>query len=160
MWQLKQHAELFGQAFVAIDSHGRNLANLFGMNHPPAFSSEGVLNSCTKSDLDLLLYMYIMESSARTGLSRDEELVAPKLYEFISIDGGSLIPSLTGTAIQGKPFDGYFNKIFYPMILHEFGKWSNILDIVWDQDRTMKIKGATRENEEREPNNVYLVQQK
>ena len=66
--------------------------------------------------------MYTMESSVSTGLSIDEELVAPDVYEFIILDGGVLIYSLPGTAIQGIPFDGYFNTIFYPMILHEFGK--------------------------------------
>ena len=75
--------------------------------------------------------MYIMESDGRTSFSLDEELVAPDVYEFIVIDGGSLIHSLPGIAVQGKSFDCYFNKIFYPMILQDW-KWSFILDIVWD----------------------------
>ena len=103
--------------------------------------------------------MYIVESSECTGLSIDEELIAPDVYEFIIIDGGSLIHSLPCSAVQGKSFDGYFNKILYLLILH-YWKWSIIIDIVWNQYRTMTIKRAIKENKEREFNNVYLVQQK
>ena len=52
--EFKQHAELFGQSFVALDSRGGNLEDFFRHESSPyllALSYIGVLNSCTKSDL-------------------------------------------------------------------------------------------------------------
>ena len=49
----KNQAELYGQAFVALDSQGGDLDEFFRheSSYPPALSCEGSLNSCTKSDL-------------------------------------------------------------------------------------------------------------
>ena len=50
MQHFKRHAELYGQAFVALDSHGGDLEEFFrheSSPYPPALSSEGSLNSCT-----------------------------------------------------------------------------------------------------------------
>ena len=62
--------------------------------------------SCTK--LDLLVY--ILENTISGGISDNEEIVAPDLYDFIVIDGGALIHSLPGTTVQGKTFDSYFDR--------------------------------------------------
>ena len=48
-----------------------------------------------------------------------EELVAPDAYDLIVIDGGALIHSLPGTAVYGKTFDAYFEKVFCPRLHHE-----------------------------------------
>ena len=85
-----------------------------------------------------------MEASASTGLSADEELVAPDDYGVIVIDGGALIHSLPGTTVQGKTFDEYFTKVFCPRIQHELKRAARV-DIVWDQYRAMSIKATTRE---------------
>lgn len=103
-------------------------------------SSEGSLNSCTKSDL----LVYILEAGTSSAISVDEELVAPDVYDFIIIDGGVLIHSLPGTTVQGKTFDSYFDKVFCPRVRHDL-KRSTRVDIVWDQYRALTIKGGTRE---------------
>ena len=74
----------------------------------------------------------------------DEELVAPDVYDFIIIDGGILIHSLPGTIVQGKTFDSYFDKVFCPGVHHNL-KLSARINIVWDQYRSLTIKGGTRE---------------
>uniref|UniRef100_UPI00358DF69B uncharacterized protein n=1 Tax=Myxine glutinosa TaxID=7769 RepID=UPI00358DF69B len=139
----KQHTELYGQAFIMVDSRGGNLEEFFrheSSSSPDALASDGSINSCTKSDL----LACIMEASASTGLSADEELVAPDDYGVIVIDGGALIHSLPGTTVQGKTFDEYFTKVFCPRIQHELKRAARV-DIVWDQYRTMSIKATTRE---------------
>ena len=110
--------------------------------YPPALSSEGSLNSCTKSDL----LVYIMEASTSSPISVDEELVAPDVYDFIIVDGGVLIHSLPGTIVQGKTFDSHFNKVFCPRVCHDL-KQSTRVDIVWDQYRALTIKGDTKEKQ-------------
>ena len=40
-----------------------------------------------------------MEANVTHDLSRDEELVAPDVYEFVVIDGGVMIHSLPGTTV-------------------------------------------------------------
>ena len=85
-----------------------------------------------------------MEASASTGLSVDEELVAPDVYGVIVIDAGALIHSLPGTPVQGKTFAEYFTKVFCPRIQHELKRATRV-DIVWDQYRSMSIKATTRE---------------
>uniref|UniRef100_UPI00358F24FE uncharacterized protein n=1 Tax=Myxine glutinosa TaxID=7769 RepID=UPI00358F24FE len=138
----KQHTELYGQAFIMVDSRGGNLEEFFrheSSSSPDALASDGSINSCTKSDL----LACIMEASASTGLSADEELVAPDDYGVIVIDGGALIHSLPGTTVQGKTFDEYFTKVFCPRIQHELKRAARV-DIVWDQYRT-SIKATTRE---------------
>uniref|UniRef100_UPI00358E15C1 uncharacterized protein n=1 Tax=Myxine glutinosa TaxID=7769 RepID=UPI00358E15C1 len=139
----KQHTELYGQAFIMVDSRGGNLEEFFrheSSSSPDALASDGSINSCTKSDL----LACIMEASASTGLSADEELVAPDDYGVIVIDGGALIHSLPGTTVQGKTFDEYFTKVFCPRIQHELKRAARV-DIVWDQYHTMSIKATTRE---------------
>jgi hypothetical protein len=143
MQHFKHHAELYGQAFVVLDSRGGDLEEFFrheSSPYPPALSSEGSLNSCTKSDL----LVYIMEASTSSIISVDEELVAPDVYDFIVIDGGVLIHSLPGTTVEGKTFDSYFYKVFCPRVRHDL-KRSTRVDIVWDQYRALTIKGGTRE---------------
>ncbi|KAM9391787.1 complement C5 [Pholidichthys leucotaenia] len=115
----EQHADLYGQAFIMVDSRGGNLEEFFrheSSSSPPALASEGSINSCKKSDL----LACIMEASASTGLSADAELVAPDDYGVIVIDGGALIHSLPGTTVQGKTFAEYFTKVFCPRIQHEW----------------------------------------
>ena len=107
---------------------------------PPALSSEGTLNSCKKSDL----FECIQEATIRSDYYVVEEPVAPNTYGFIVIDGGALIHSIPGKAIQGKTFDDYFDKIFMPRIRYDL-KRSGRVDIVWDQYRELAIKGGTRE---------------
>ena len=103
-------------------------------------SSAGSLNSCTKSDL----LAYILESSASSAISVDEELVAPDVYDFIVIDGGALIHSLPGTSVQGMTFESYFDKVFCARVCHDLMRASRV-DIVWDQYDALTIKGETRE---------------
>ena len=139
----KQHAELYRQALTMLDSQGGNLEEFFrheSSSSPASLSSEGSINSCTKSDL----LACIMEASASTGLSADEELVAPDDYGVIVIDGGALIHSLPGTTVQGKTFDECFTKVFCPRIQHELKRAARV-DIIWDQYRAMSIKATTRE---------------
>ena len=139
MQHFKQHAELYGQAFVMLDSRGGNLEEFFrheSSPYPPALSTEGSINSCTKSDL----LRCVMETSA----AGDEDVTAPDMYDFITIDGGMLIHSLPGTSVHGKSFDDYFSNVFCPRIHHEL-KRSTRVDIVWDQYRETSIKGSTRE---------------
>ena len=93
-----------------------------------------VVTKCTK----LHLSVSIMEESV------DEELVAPDAYDFIVIDGGTLVHSLPGTAVHSKIFDAYFEKAFCPRVHHDL-KQSVRVDIVWDQYHPLTIKGATRE---------------
>ena len=139
----KQHTDLYGQAFIMLDSRGGNLAEFFrheSSSSPPALASEGSINSCKKSDL----LACIMEASASTGLSADVELAAPDDYEVIIIDGGALIHSLPGTTVHGKTFAEYFTKVFYPRIRHELNRAARV-DVVWDQYHSMSIKATTRE---------------
>lgn len=139
----QQHTELYGQAFIMIDSRGGNLEEFFrheSSSSPPALASEGSIYSCNKSDL----LACIIETSACTGLPADVELVAPDDYGVIVIDGGALIHSLPGTIVQGKTFAEYFTKVFCPRIQHELKRAARV-DIVWDQYRSMSIKSATRE---------------
>jgi len=139
----KHHAELYGKAFVVLDSRGGDLEEFFrheSSPYPPVLSSEGSLNCCTKSDL----LVYILEASTRSAISVDEELLAPDVYDFIVIDGGALIHALPGTTVQGKTFDSYFDKVFCPRVLHDLRR-STRVDIVWDQYRALTIKGGTRE---------------
>ncbi len=139
----QQHTELYGQAFIMVDSRGGNLEEFFrheSSSSPPALASEGSIYSCNKSDL----LACIIETSACTGLPADVELVAPDDYGVIVIDGGALIHSLPGTIVQGKTFAEYFTKVFCPRIQHELKRAARV-DIVWDQYRSMSIKSATRE---------------
>lgn len=138
----KQHAELYGQAFIVLDSRGGNLQDFFrheSSPFPPALCSEGTINSCTKSDL-----LTCILESVTSDILTDEELVAPDVYGVIVIDGGTLIHSLPGTTIQGKPFDEYFKKVFLPRVEHYLNKAKRV-DIVWDQYHKSSIKGCTRE---------------
>lgn len=139
----KQHAELYGQAFVVLDSRGGSLDEFFrheSSSSPPALSSDGCLNSCTKSDL----LTCIMEASATDELHEDVEMVAPDVYGVIVIDGGALIHTLPGTSVQGKSFDEYFTKVFCPRIQHDLKRAARV-DIVWDEYRTKTIKQSTRD---------------
>eukprot|EP00745_Piridium_sociabile_P034704 TRINITY_DN5991_c0_g1_i13.p1 TRINITY_DN5991_c0_g1~~TRINITY_DN5991_c0_g1_i13.p1 ORF type:complete len:843 (-),score=177.10 TRINITY_DN5991_c0_g1_i13:511-3039(-) len=143
MQHFKHQAELYGQMFLVLDSRGGDLEEFFrheSSPYPPALSSEGSLNCCTKSDL----LEYIMEASTSCAISVDDELVAPDVYDFIVIDGGVLIHSLPGTAVQGKTFDAYFDKVFCPRVRHDLNR-STRVDIVWDDYRALTIKGGTRE---------------
>ena len=50
----KEQADLFGKAFLVLESRGGNLTEFFRHEsaiYPPALSSRGKMNSCTKSDL-------------------------------------------------------------------------------------------------------------
>lgn len=67
----KQHTELYGQAFIMLDSRGGNLEEFFrheSSSSPAALASEGSINSCIKSDF----LACIMEASACTGLLADD----------------------------------------------------------------------------------------
>ena len=113
MQHYKHHAELHGQAFVVLDSHGGDLEEFLRHGpspYPPALSSsEGSLNSCTKSHL----LHYILQATTSNTISADEKLVTPDSYDFIIIDGGVLIHSLPGgTTVQGKTFDSDFDSVF------------------------------------------------
>lgn len=82
MQHFKRHAELYGEAFVVLDSRGGNLEEFFcheSSPYPPALSSEGSLNYFTKSDL----LLYIMETSASSTISFDEELIAQDFYDLL-----------------------------------------------------------------------------
>jgi len=143
MQHFKRHAELYGQAFLVLDSRGGDLEEFFqheSSPYPPALSSEGSLNSCTKSDL----LVCILGAGTNSAVSVDEELVAPDVYDFIIIDGGVLIHSLPGTTVQGKTFDSYFDKVFCPRVRHDL-KRSTRVDVVWDQYHALTIKGGTME---------------
>lgn len=143
MQHLKRHADLYGQAFLVLDSRGGDLELFFpheSSSYPPALSSEGSFNSCTKADL----LVYIMEASTSSAISVHEELLAPDVYDFINFDGGVLLHSLPGTIVQGKTFDSYFDKVFCPRIRHDLNQ-STRVDIVWDQYRALTIKRDTLE---------------
>ena len=88
--------------------------------------------------------MYVMEASASSQICVDEDILVPNAYDFIIIDGGALIHTLPGTTVQGKNFDSYFDKVFCPRINHDL-KRSTRVDIVFDQYRSLTIKGGTRE---------------
>ena len=138
-----EHAELYGQAFVVLDSRGEDLEEFFrheSSPYPPALSSEGSLNSCTKSDL----LHYNLEATTSNTFSADEELVTPDSYDFIVIDGRVLIHSLPGITVQGKTFDSYFDSVFRPRVYHELQRFRRV-DIIWDQHCALSIKGSTRE---------------
>ena len=140
MLHFKRHSELYGQAFLVLDSRGGDLEEFFhheSSPFPPALSSEGSITSCTKSDL----LLYIMEAGIN---SVDEGALAPDVYDFIFIDGGALIHSLPGTSVEGKTFDSYFEKVFCPRVRHDL-KRSTRVDVVFDQYRSLSIKGSTRE---------------
>ncbi|CAL8254510.1 unnamed protein product [Boreogadus saida] len=110
MQHFKRHAELYGKAFIVLESRSGNLEDFFcheSSPYPPALSCEGSLNSCTKSDL----LFYILGNPKSGGISDSEETVAPDLYDFIVIVGGALIHSLPGTTVQGKTFESYFDKV-------------------------------------------------
>ena len=73
----KRHAELYGQAFLVLDSRRGDLEKFLqheSSPYPPALSSEGSLNSCTKSDL----LIYIMQASESSASSVDEELTCAR----------------------------------------------------------------------------------
>jgi len=114
MQHYKDHSGLFWQAFVVLDSHGRNLEEFLhheSSPYPPALSG-GSLNYCTRSDL----LVYIMESCTRSAISVEKELAAPDILDFIVIDGGVLIHSVPGSNVQGWSFDSYFYKFFCPRV--------------------------------------------
>ena len=145
MQHFKRHAELYRKAFLVLYSRGGDLEEFFqheSSPYPPALSSEGSLNSCTKSDL----LVYNMEASTSSPISVDEELVARDVYDFIIIDGGVLIHSLPGTNVQGKTFDSYFDKVFCPRVCHDLKRLTRV-DIVWDQYCALMIKGVTSEKQ-------------
>ena len=79
------------------DSRGGDLAEFFRHEsslYPSALSCEGSLILCTKSDL--------LECIANTN---KEELIAPETCDFVILDGGVLIHTLPGTAVQGKTYE-------------------------------------------------------
>ena len=123
-----------------MDSRGSDLKEFFrheSSKFPPALSSDGLLNACTKSDL----LKCLMDSTASTF---DDEPVSPRLYEFIVCDGGYLIHTLSGKATKGETFDTYFEKIFLPRILYELDLSSRV-GVGWNRYLPMSIKGSTRE---------------
>ena len=81
-------------------------------------SSKAFLYSRTKSDLSV----YIMEFSRSSVVSVDEELFAPDVYDFIIVDRGVPTHSLPGTTTQGKTFDSYFDKVFFPRVRHNLNR--------------------------------------
>jgi len=51
---LKDHTDLYGKAFLVLESRGGDLQEFFRHEsafYPPSLSSQGKINSCTKSDL-------------------------------------------------------------------------------------------------------------
>jgi len=138
----KDHAELCGHAgLCCIRQPWGNIEECFRHEcspYPPALSSAGRLNSCTKSDV----LSCIMEFSKSSAISVDEELVAQNVYDFIVSAGGALIHSLLSTSVQGMKFDSYFDMVFCPRLRHDL-KRSSRVDIVWDQYRALTIKGGT-----------------
>ena len=133
----KHHAELYGQTFVALDNRGGDLKEFCrheSSPYPPALSSEGSLNSCTKSDL----LVYSMAAGTSSAISVDEDVFAPDFNDLIIIDGGVLIHSLPGTTVQGKAFNSYFDKVFYPRVHHDLKRSTGIYI-------ALTIKGGVRE---------------
>ena len=63
-----------------------------------------------------------MEASTSCAISVHDELVAPDISAFIIIDGGVLIHSLLGTAVQCKTFDAYFDKVFCPRVRYDLNR--------------------------------------
>ena len=97
MQHFKRHAELYGQAFLVLETAVEGIwRSFFIMNLPHTLlhlSPEGSLNSCTKSDL----LAYIMEDTTSSAIHDvSKELVSSDSYNFIVIDGGALIHSLPG----------------------------------------------------------------
>ncbi|CAL8262918.1 unnamed protein product [Arctogadus glacialis] len=140
MQHFKRHAELYGKAFIVLESRSGNLEDFFcheSSPYPPALSCEGSLNSCMKSDL----LFYILGNPKSGGISDSEEIVAPDLYDFIVIDVGALIHSLPGTTVQGKTFESYIDKVFCPRVQRDL-KRSTRVDIVWDQSMGGKKRTA------------------
>ena len=139
----KEQADLFGKAFLVLESRGGNLTEFFRHEsaiYPPALSSRGKMNSCTKSNL----LNCILDADTTSNLSAEIGIVPPDAFQAIIIDGGALIHSLPGKQIQGNSVDDYFAKIFLSRIKHELVR-STRVDVVWDDHRDMSIKGGTRE---------------
>lgn len=135
---LKDHADLYGKAFLVLESRDGDLKEFFrheSSSYPPSLSSNGKINCCTKSDL--LTCILGVNGNA-------ENLVPPDAYDVIINDGGALIHSLPGTAVKGKSFDEYFHQIFTPRLRFDLAR-STRVDVVWDEYRTLSIKGDTRE---------------
>ena len=85
-----------------------------------------------------------METIPTYNVTEDEDLMAPDTFNFIVNDGGALMHGLPGTSVQGKSFDEYFLRVFYPRIQYQLRR-SQTVHVVWDQYSTLSIKGTTRE---------------
>ena len=74
---------------------------------PPSLSSEEAIYSNTKSDL----LTCILETSSEDDSSGFEPIV-PKVYDFIVLDGGALIHSITGSSQKGKTLMHFMSVSF------------------------------------------------
>ena len=140
----KNQTDLFGKAFLMADSRGgpEVLKTFFqheSSQYPPSLSSEEAIYSNTKSDL----LTCILETSSEDDSSGFEP-IAPKVYDFIVLDGGALIHSITGSSQKGTNFDAFYERVFFPRVLHDMNRTKR-LDIVWDRYSQFSIKESARE---------------
>ena len=98
MEHFKQQAEFFGKTFLILDTRGGDLKEFFrheSSRFPLALSSGGIIHTCSKSDL-----LNCMTESMTS--SPDHQCESPRSYDFVVLDGGNLIHSLSVGSMKGR----------------------------------------------------------
>ena len=89
--------------------------------------------------------------------SPDHQCESPRSYDFVVLDGGNLIHSLSVGSMKGRSFGDFFSKVFLPRIIHECEAASRV-DVVFDRYLPMSIKSAQEKGEVKVLDNVGQVQ--
>ena len=55
-----------------------------------------------------------------------------------------MIHSITGSSQKGTNFDAFYERVFFPRVLHDMNRTKR-LDIVWDRYSQFSIKESARE---------------
>ena len=88
-----------------------------------------------------------LQAITNSAVSVDKKLLSPDIYDFINIDSGVLIHSLSGTTARDKTFNSCLEKVFSRRVCHDLNR-STTVDVVWDQYPALEIKESTREKRE------------
>ena len=122
---------------------------------PPSLSSGGLLHTCAKS----VLLKCLLDP---TTSNFDDEPVSPIVYDFIVFDGDYRIlrwrlsyPYSDSESNKGETFSKYFEKVFFPRIVHGIGL-ARRLDIVWDRYNPMSVKDISCiKNNDHDNKNIF-----
>ena len=133
MSALKSDCSLFSRLYVSCQVRSGDLEEFFShenQNYPPSLSSQGHLNSGTKSDL--VGCLEVLEDCPST--------TKPQV-DVVILDGAAVVHILKP---QGQcTFDDYSKEVFCPYICTNM-KGVSRLDIVWDCYSVSSLKGGCR----------------